>query len=35
LFTGSCAPVIEQDGRRWIRAADAFADFPIAFMETA
>ncbi len=35
LFTGSCAPVVEQDGRRWIRAADAFAEFPIAFMETA
>jgi (1->4)-alpha-D-glucan 1-alpha-D-glucosylmutase len=34
-FTGECAPVIEQDGRRWIRAADVFAHFPIAFLEAA
>ena len=33
-FTGRCASVIEEEGRRWIRAADAFADFPIAFLET-
>ena len=33
-FTGVCAMVIEQDGRRWIRAADAFEHFPIAFLET-
>jgi (1->4)-alpha-D-glucan 1-alpha-D-glucosylmutase len=32
-FTGECAPVIEENGRRWIRAADAFARFPIAFLE--
>jgi len=25
--------VIEEEGRRWIRAADAFAHFPIAFLE--
>jgi maltooligosyltrehalose synthase len=34
-FTGECAPVIEENGRRWIRAADAFAQFPIAFLEAA
>ena len=33
--TGRCASVIEEEGRRWIHAADAFADFPIAFLETA
>jgi (1->4)-alpha-D-glucan 1-alpha-D-glucosylmutase len=33
-FTGACAMVIEQGGRRWIRAADAFEHFPIAFLET-
>ena len=33
-FTGACAPVIEEDGGRWIRAADAFAQFPIALLET-
>ena len=33
-FTGRCASVIEEEGRRWIRAADAFADFPIALLET-
>jgi len=33
-FTGVCAPVIEEDGGRWIRAADAFAQFPIALLET-
>jgi (1->4)-alpha-D-glucan 1-alpha-D-glucosylmutase len=33
-FTGACVSVIEEDGRRWIRAADAFADFPIAFLAT-
>jgi len=32
-FTGACANVIEDGGRRWIRAADAFAHFPIAFLE--
>jgi (1->4)-alpha-D-glucan 1-alpha-D-glucosylmutase len=32
-FTGACASVIEEDGSRWIRAADVFADFPIAFLE--
>jgi (1->4)-alpha-D-glucan 1-alpha-D-glucosylmutase len=32
-FTGACASVIEDGGRRWIRAADAFAHFPIAFLE--
>ena len=34
-FTGACAAVIEKDGRQWIRAADAFEHFPIAFLETA
>ena len=34
IFTGACATVFEQDGRRWIRAADAFADFPVAFLQT-
>jgi len=34
-FTGACASVIEDGGRRWIRAADAFAHFPIAFLEAA
>jgi len=34
-FTGACAAVIERDGRHWIRAADAFEHFPIAFLETA
>ena len=33
-FTGVCAMVLEQGGRRWIRAADAFEHFPIAFLET-
>jgi (1->4)-alpha-D-glucan 1-alpha-D-glucosylmutase len=33
-FTGVCAMVIEQGGRRWIRAADAFEHFPVAFLET-
>jgi len=33
VFTGACASVIEEEGRRWIRAADAFAHFPIAFLE--
>lgn len=33
-FTGACAPVIDDDGRKWIRAADVFADFPIAWLET-
>jgi (1->4)-alpha-D-glucan 1-alpha-D-glucosylmutase len=32
-FTGTCASVIQEGGRRWIRAADAFAQFPIAFLE--
>jgi (1->4)-alpha-D-glucan 1-alpha-D-glucosylmutase len=34
VFTGAPANVIEEDGRRWIRAAEALADFPIAFLET-
>ncbi len=34
VFTGSCASVVEADGRRWLRAADALADFPIAFLES-
>jgi (1->4)-alpha-D-glucan 1-alpha-D-glucosylmutase len=33
-FTGACAAVIEEDGRHWVRAADAFAQFPIALLET-
>jgi (1->4)-alpha-D-glucan 1-alpha-D-glucosylmutase len=32
-FTGECARVVEQDGRRWVRAADAFARFPLAWLE--
>jgi (1->4)-alpha-D-glucan 1-alpha-D-glucosylmutase len=32
-FTGACATVIEENGGRWLRAADAFADFPIALLE--
>jgi (1->4)-alpha-D-glucan 1-alpha-D-glucosylmutase len=35
VFTGACAAIVEQDGRKWIRAADAFAQFPIAFLEAA
>jgi (1->4)-alpha-D-glucan 1-alpha-D-glucosylmutase len=35
IFTGACAAVIEQDGRKWIRAAEVFAQFPIAFLEAA
>jgi len=35
VFTGACAAVSEQDGRKWIRAADVFAQFPIAFLEAA
>ena len=35
VFTGACATVIEEDGRRWIRAADVFEHFPIGFLETA
>jgi (1->4)-alpha-D-glucan 1-alpha-D-glucosylmutase len=35
IFTGACAAVIEQDGRKWIRSADVFAHFPIAFLEAA
>ena len=34
-FTGECAQVFEDGGRRWIRAADVFARFPIAFLEGA
>ena len=34
-FTGECAPVVEDGGRRWMRAADVFAHFPIAFLEVA
>jgi (1->4)-alpha-D-glucan 1-alpha-D-glucosylmutase len=34
-FTGAYVTPIEENGRRWIRAADAFAEFPIAFLETA
>jgi hypothetical protein len=33
IFTGACAAVFEQDGRKWIRAADVLAHFPIAFLE--
>jgi (1->4)-alpha-D-glucan 1-alpha-D-glucosylmutase len=33
-FTGACASVIEEDGRHWVRVADAFAQFPIALLET-
>jgi len=32
-FTGRCVPVIEHDGRTWIRAADVFEAFPIGFLE--
>jgi (1->4)-alpha-D-glucan 1-alpha-D-glucosylmutase len=35
IFTGACAAVLDQDGRKWIRAADVFAHFPIAFLEAA
>jgi len=35
VFTDACAAVTEQDGRKWIRAADVFAHFPIAFLEAA
>ena len=35
VFTGACAPVVEHEGRNWIRAADVFAHFPIAFVEAA
>jgi (1->4)-alpha-D-glucan 1-alpha-D-glucosylmutase len=35
VFTGECAPVVEDGGRRWMRAADVFAHFPIAFLEGA
>jgi (1->4)-alpha-D-glucan 1-alpha-D-glucosylmutase len=35
IFTGACATVIEQDGRKWIRAAEVFEQFPIAFLEAA
>jgi maltooligosyltrehalose synthase len=35
VFTGACAAVSEQDGRKWVRAADVFAQFPIAFLEAA
>jgi maltooligosyltrehalose synthase len=33
-FTGACAAVIQENGRQWVRAADVFAHFPIAFLET-
>jgi (1->4)-alpha-D-glucan 1-alpha-D-glucosylmutase len=32
-FTGACSRVVEQDGRQWLRAADAFAQFPLAWLE--
>lgn len=32
-FTGRCVPVIEEDGRPWITAADVFEAFPIGFLE--
>ena len=32
-FTATCARVVEQSGRHWIRAADAFSQFPVAFLE--
>jgi (1->4)-alpha-D-glucan 1-alpha-D-glucosylmutase len=35
LFTGVCAAVFDDNGRQWIRAADVFAQFPIAFLEMA
>jgi (1->4)-alpha-D-glucan 1-alpha-D-glucosylmutase len=35
IFTGVCATVVEEDGRRWLRTADVFAQFPIGFLETA
>jgi len=35
IFTGACVAPTEEDGRKWIRAADVFADFPIAFLEAA
>jgi (1->4)-alpha-D-glucan 1-alpha-D-glucosylmutase len=35
IFTGACTAVIERDGRKWIRAAEVFAQFPIAFLEAA
>ena len=35
VFTEACTALIEQDGRKWIRAADVFAHFPIAFLEAA
>jgi (1->4)-alpha-D-glucan 1-alpha-D-glucosylmutase len=35
IFTGACTAVIEQDGRKWIRAAEVFEQFPIAFLEAA
>jgi hypothetical protein len=33
-FTGACAAVVEDNGRHWVRAADVFAQFPIAWLET-
>jgi (1->4)-alpha-D-glucan 1-alpha-D-glucosylmutase len=33
-LTGACAAVIEEEGRQWVRAADAFAQFPVALLET-
>jgi len=33
-FTATCVAVVEEDGRRWVRAADAFSQFPVAFLET-
>jgi (1->4)-alpha-D-glucan 1-alpha-D-glucosylmutase len=35
VFTGACATVIEEEGRKWIRAADVFAHFPVGFVEAA
>jgi (1->4)-alpha-D-glucan 1-alpha-D-glucosylmutase len=35
LFTGACATVFEDNARRWVRAADVFAHFPIGFLEVA
>lgn len=34
-FTGTCVVVIEDGGRRWIRASDVFETFPIGLLEAA
>jgi (1->4)-alpha-D-glucan 1-alpha-D-glucosylmutase len=32
VLTGTCVPIQRENDRAWLRAADVFADFPIALL---